>query len=323
MNPSYHNLNRCIISALKDVTQNSEENICDILVDILPVGKDAIYRRLRNEVAFSFDEIVRISQKLNLSIDNIIRSEKEDSAIININMNDSLSITENYCNIIDNYTKILKGTNSDPHAEAKLAFNTIPDGFFSFKELTKFRIYRWRYLTSNYTTPQTLNEFEIPETVDQLHKLFVKETCNVAKSSLVLDRNTFRSFFNEIKYFHRLYLISDETLQVLKMELSELIDDFEDLTNTGNFKETKKRIDIYITDISIEACYLYFKYFNKESTHMRLYSANGITSYDPGICKYHREWIEALKRHSTLISRCSEMQRLEYFTEQRQFLETL
>lgn len=322
MNPT-HNLNNCIISALKDVTQHSEDRICNILIDILPIGKDAIYRRLRNEVAFSFEEIVRITHKLNLSIDNIIRSDKMDSAIFNISLNSSLTTVENYCNILNYYTKVFEEMNTDTQAEARLAFNTLPDGFFSYKNLTKFRVFRWMHLSSNYETSRTYEECEYQEDVYELHKVFSKETRSVPKSLLILDRNAFKSFIKEIKYFRRLYLISEDTFINIKADLMQLLEEFEYASCNGFFNDTKSKIDIYISDISIEACYMYFRYFNKESCNIRLYSNNGITSYDSGICKHHKDWIESLKRQSTLISRCSEMQRLDYFSEQKTFLEKI
>jgi hypothetical protein len=47
-------------------------NLANYLTDALCMGKEAVYRRLRGEVAFTFDEIAMISCKLGISIDQII-----------------------------------------------------------------------------------------------------------------------------------------------------------------------------------------------------------------------------------------------------------
>lgn len=46
-------------------------NLANYLTDALCMcmGKEAVYRRLRGEVAFTFDEIAMISCKLGISID--------------------------------------------------------------------------------------------------------------------------------------------------------------------------------------------------------------------------------------------------------------
>lgn len=50
----------------------------------------------------------------------------------------------------------------------------------------------------------------------------------------------------------------------------------------------------------------------------RVYSINSLDSQDPSICTVQREWLQFLKRHSTLISQSGEIQRRQYFLRQRE-----
>ena len=47
-------------------------NLANSLMEILCMGKEAIYRRLRGEVAFTFEEVSLISQHLGISLDKIV-----------------------------------------------------------------------------------------------------------------------------------------------------------------------------------------------------------------------------------------------------------
>ena len=47
-----------------------KETLANFLTNTLCMGKEAVYRRLRGEVAFTFDEVAVISHKLGISIDH-------------------------------------------------------------------------------------------------------------------------------------------------------------------------------------------------------------------------------------------------------------
>ena len=47
-------------------------NLVSALVDLLCIEKEAVYRRLRGEVAFTFAEIVTIANAFGISLDNLV-----------------------------------------------------------------------------------------------------------------------------------------------------------------------------------------------------------------------------------------------------------
>ena len=55
-------------------------------MDILYLGKEATYRRLRGEVPFTFAEVATISQHMGISLDKIVGADLNDNAIVNLNM---------------------------------------------------------------------------------------------------------------------------------------------------------------------------------------------------------------------------------------------
>ena len=60
-----------LISTMREVTPK-EGNLANVLMDILCMSKEAIYRRLRGEVAFTFSEVAIIAGELGISLDKII-----------------------------------------------------------------------------------------------------------------------------------------------------------------------------------------------------------------------------------------------------------
>ena len=64
------NFNAALIRAIRE-TAPSGENLANALMDILCIGKEAVYRRLRGEVTFTFEEAGIIAHHYSLSLDRI------------------------------------------------------------------------------------------------------------------------------------------------------------------------------------------------------------------------------------------------------------
>ena len=59
-------LNTSLIEASKKKNCQLKENLANLLIDTLYIGKEAIYRRLCGEVPFTLEEAALISRKLGV-----------------------------------------------------------------------------------------------------------------------------------------------------------------------------------------------------------------------------------------------------------------
>ena len=75
-------------------------NLANYLTDTLYMGKEAVYRRLRGEVAFTFDEIAVISHNLGISIDQIIGNHLSNRVTFDLNLLHSPNLMESYYEIV-------------------------------------------------------------------------------------------------------------------------------------------------------------------------------------------------------------------------------
>lgn len=76
-------------------------NLANSLMEILCMGKEAIYRRLRGEVAFTFEEVSLISQHLGISLDKIVGRRMLNDTMFDLNLlhtgTRSRAITKSWC----------------------------------------------------------------------------------------------------------------------------------------------------------------------------------------------------------------------------------
>lgn len=82
-------------------------------------------------------------------------------------------------------------------------------------------------------------------------------------------------------------------------------------------------VKIYISNINFEATYSYLDTSTIQLSLIRIYSINSISTQDSEMFRGLKEWIQSLKKFSTLISESGEMQRIQFFKQQREFIDTL
>lgn len=299
------------------------QNLANYLTDTLYMGKEAVYRRLRGEVAFTFDEIAVISHNLGISIDQIIGNHLSNRVTFDVNLLHSPNLYESYHEIVERYLRIFNSMKGDSITEVYSATNTIPFTFYSaYEYLSKFRLCRWIYQNGKVKTPNSLSDMHVPDKIVASHKKLSEGLKRAGKTYFIWDSNVFSSFVKEIKYFAGLNLISTPDVMYLKNELQQLLIDLEHLSVKGEYSNGHE-LYIYLSNIDFEATYTYVANKDYQISLFRVYSINSMDSQSPQICEIQKNWIQSLRRHSTLISGSGEAQRIAFIEKQRSIIETL
>lgn len=300
-----------------------KETLANFLTNTLCMGKEAVYRRLRGEVAFTFDEVALISHKLGISIDQIIGNHLSNRATFDLNLQHTPDPVESYYEILERYLRIFNYVRNDDSTTVYTAANIIPYTLYSsYEYLSKFRLCRWVYQNGKIKTPHSLAEMIVPEKVVAAHKKLSETVKQCKKTCFIWDSNIFYSFVKEIKYFAGLNLISEADVKQLKSELLSLLHELEQLSVKGEFNNGNK-VAIYLSNINFEATYSYIEKGDFQISLFRVYSINSMDSQNQQICTLQKNWIQSLKRHSTLISESGEVQRITFMEQQRKIIEQL
>ena len=86
-------LNNGLIKAMREHLPE-ETNLANYIMDIISIGKEAVYRRLRGEVPFTFYEVSLLSQSLGISLDQIVGTNRAEGAVFNLNVSNNMSKME-------------------------------------------------------------------------------------------------------------------------------------------------------------------------------------------------------------------------------------
>ena len=315
-------LNDELVAAIRN-NVSDDINIANLLMDILSMGKEAVYRRLRGDVPFTLEEAFQISSKLSISLDNTVNIKNSKHAFydldldLNLNLNEQKNPLDYYCEKLEHCIRLFQKMHKSEDSKARLAINSLPYMFYlPYRHIAKFRLYRWIYQMQATPHMGTYKNMVVPLKVSDTEKRFVAEHRYISHTTFIMDQNVFKSFIGDVNYFYKLNLLSDIDVKLIKNELMEMISELESIAAKGT-QRTGTQVSIYISNIDLESSYIHFEYGGSENSFLRVFSINIIDSQNPTICSIQKEWIDSLKRYSTLISESGEMQRIRFFNQQR------
>ena len=211
-------LNTNLIEAAKEKFP-AKGQLANILMDTLYMGKEAIYRRLRGEVPFTFQEAAIISKELGISLDRIAGVSFSNNAMFDINVVDHGNPFETYYDFLNKHVKLFHTLREDPNASLGTASNVIPQTLYLKHELlAKFRFFKWMY-QNEHIKCKHFEELEIPQKIINVQQDFAKLSHHIHSTDYIWDSMVFLHLINDIQYFSDIHLISDEMKQNLKEEL--------------------------------------------------------------------------------------------------------
>ncbi|MDH6307274.1 hypothetical protein M2451_000423 [Dysgonomonas sp. PFB1-18] len=310
-----------LINLLKERTREKGQAV-NLLMDTIPIGKEAAYRRLRGEIPFSLEEAAAICRKLNVSLDVLAGMKNSDVYGFYTNAIVSDDPMSGYNKMLRQIVDTIEYLKNIPGSISYRAYTALPHEFvFKYDSLSQMYIRILFYQLYMFTTPQKLIDIEIPADVNTNRKA-VASVMQDIEGMLILDRHVFREFIEIVRYFHGLGMLADKTIAEIKRDLHLMLNDLERCAFAGLSLHGKK-LDIYISQISFDCSYNYIEGADIKACSLGVYCIDHLSSDNPQICERHKIWIKSLVRFSTLISISGELQRNEYFSTQREVVDAL
>lgn len=311
---------------LQEVIKNSlpaGKSIAAFLMDVLKIGKEATYRRLRGEVPLSLHETYLIVKTLGISLDYIIKTIPNENHIFELIQQHYFNLRDIDYKTIYTLNKILKQIKDEPESEFVISSNVFPQIPIHISYLlSKYNSFRWIYRNQKMYTLKPFREIDYPDDVYVMYRNTVFQTMNIKKSYYIWDSMIFAGIVNEIKYFSGIYLINDDDIIQLKEELHNFLFYIENIAKKGVF-DTGNKVYIYITNINSDTSYGYLETNHLCVSMIGAFAHNYLVSYDRKALDTIKETINSLKRVSTLISGSGEMYRSAFFKNQHDLVDTL
>lgn len=308
------------VSMVEDsIPQNTK--LSAVLADILQIEKEAVYRRLRMEVPFTFCEIATVAQALGLSVDNMIGAIPTKSRPLMMTLIEYIDPDEIDYIMVENYANLARQIKNMTDSETGVSCSSLPNSLYiKYENINKFYFFKWQYLYANAGQVKPFSDVKVTERMRKMQKQLYDSLRGIKHTNYIWDRLVFYSIVEDIKHFASIYLITPEEVAELKSELNSLLMEMEVMAANGCHPDTGTSINFYLSNIYFETDYTYFQASNLKLCMLKAFSLNAAATQDEKTFEKVINWMRSLKRVSTLISESGEKQRVMFFEKQKEII---
>ena len=293
------------------------------LMDLLFIEREAVYRRLRKDVIFTFHEIVKIASTWNISLDEITGVNSGHVSFLMRPVN-FLAPSEKGLSLVRETVNYFEELDPSGDSELMEICNKLPRTLVAgFPFVNRFYLFKWAYQYGQEETDVLYSQTIVPERMRRVMHDYSLAIKNVANMNYIWDHMIFEYLIRDIQYFHSILLITDEEKELIKENLYALLDYISEVASKGCFPETKNKVNLYISQINIDTNYSYFYTENFKICRVHVFNKHEIYTYDPEMINNFRTWMQLKKRSSVQISEVDERSRIEFFMKQRQLVDNM
>lgn len=313
-------------SILEEINSKSDTKLVDELMESLSISSDSAYRRIRLEKIFTLDELIKISNKYNISIDQHISQDSSDSVLFSFPFKTSqFNLEEYFSKILDHLSKIKEG-NGIVYYSAK----DIPIfHFFQDKKLLAFKFHYWLNTMNNSSTiiKGDFNYEFIPAKLAELTKKIYSVYSQI-KTHEIWNFETLTRTSSQITYYFELGIISEEQATELQNRLIDFCNHLERECEIG----TKYFIDnqplsinenyqFYFNEILAADNSIYAEYGDKKESFLPHIVLNYMITDNEQYSNFNKTVFDNVINKSTLISKVNEKDRKKFFNYNRKFIQ--
>ena len=283
----------------KKVPQGAK--LTNTLVDMLYIEREAVYRRLRGEVPFTFMEVMTITKELGISLDNLTETDTCKSRPFQLKLVEYANPLDADFRMMQDFVEIFACAENEPDWEAGFSTNTLPKSFcYYYPGITRFYLFKWLYQYSNVDTVKPFREVVINDRLARIQQDFLHGMRCVKSSFYILDHLVFHYLVTDMLFFASIKL--------------------ERFTAKGLHEDTGNEMYIYLSNINLDTSYCYLGSPNYQLSMLKAFTLNVISSFDLETFNRLKSWMNSLKRSSTLITVSGEKERVRFFSDQHRLV---
>ena len=298
------------------------------LADMLDISLESAYRRFGGKIPFTFEEVTKLSQLLNFSVDDIIdRKMTNSKALFELKADELVGSSKAFAAMLKRQLNYIKKLLDSSNSEVLIAMRHLTAlSILDFDYLFKFFYYKWTRQTEdasfNYFFSDVVFPLEIERLLEEIRSLSDAALKN-NEQTIISNPSLCLSIVKEIQYYSKRNLINDEDLQLLKNDLFDWLASTDQLIKTG-INPQGGRCNYFLSSFDIiESNSICTTFDMRMESQFWIYTINPLIVSNSGACKMHKEWFNSLKRYSTYITQSNEILQAEFLDKQREYINTI
>ncbi|MDR3339441.1 MAG: hypothetical protein LBT25_04995 [Candidatus Symbiothrix sp.] len=312
-------LNELIVN---EISKNlpSNKKMIKYLMDILNIGRESAYRRIKNQIPFTVEEIAVVAKDLKFSLDMIIGANSINKENFSGKM-DSI-FQESNDDFLDQlkYTGLfMQQMGQANELSIMAALNNLPMYFFPYEMLFKFEYCRYLHSKGEISFSSNFADIHITPELEALHKECVLHFNQLRNITCIVDDSIFEKMVKEILYYYNRKFISNEDLCLLQKDMFGLLALIEKILTGAS--HNKSNYSIYLSSFTLDSNCAYYEFDNRVMSQIWLFPHSPImmnNSYV--ISEMQKKWLESRIKYSTLFSKSNDMMQFEILQHAHQLI---
>lgn len=316
------NLHEEFVKELNKKIPNRSE-LTDAISDILRIEREPASRRLSEKVQFSVREMGILSKALGISIDSLLHGESHyhwlpvilESPLGNYSMD---TICDTVIDVLSDMREITKSP-----SEYSAIIHTLPLEYYAnYPHLMKFMFFKWGQYRVGTEEFESFQNWRLPSKLENIYTVVKPLINEISHTTCIWDDSLIWTFMREMIYFHKMNILNNEDLNIIKSELKDLLTRLErHLKGTAKLEIYSQDLNFYISNINLGVtCWYLFS----EKRQLSSFNSHFTSSTTNNIYGGHlriKNWIDSFKNVSVMISGCGELERRRFFNKQHEIID--
>jgi hypothetical protein len=268
------------------------------------------------------DEMETLSQELGFSIDELLGQSVERRVLFELGGTYTNSAEETFINMYRLLYDSTAFSAITPRKEIIASLNKLYPVFHPGEgPLFKFFYYEWMHQIQETPVTARYADVTIPQKVFDMHSRVRWDLMYGSNLTLITERDMVVNTLRKLDYLYRLDFLTREEATAIKEDLADTIDSLETLMASGSHKGGT--FNFYLSEFDITQNSIYINADENVSSFFWVDPANMAVTIDENMCRFHRRWLNSLKKYSSSISSSNQALRSEFFANQRKFLDSI
>lgn len=290
-------------------------SFADELAEILMISKDSAYRRIRGETILSLDEIKKLCEKFNLSLDAII-GPSSGFASFRYRIIDKTNFTINdwLKTILENLTML----QTSERGELLYFAKDLPVFYyFNSPLLSSFKLFFWMNSVLRYDHGQHLkfNSEQVPKEMTSLGKRIYDRYTSIRRME-IWSEETLNVTLRQIEFYYECgFLEGSSVARRLCDEYLDLLNLIRSWAGVGYKEHGGNSFELYKNDLLIADNTILFRIGDKRLVFIPYNTFNVLSTTNEIFCKQTDDYLANLIGKSQKISTTGEKERHIFFNQ--------
>jgi len=281
------------------------QRLSDILGELLDIGADSAYRRIRGETELSFSELIKICTRFNLSMDEILNLKSNRGIVFQYEPTE-FPDQDSYISQLQHMLKVLTALRSAADAEMVYVARSIPlYHLLPHPQLAFLNLYAWNSALNPSDGASfehfcsRLDQKRIISLYRQLHR-----ACMLVPSKEIWNVQTVGATLRALEYYVEAGLVEkkDTALHLLE-QLGGLVDSVGNYANQGlKGDDRQTSFWMYNCSVDLDKNTVLIKKGKQLTYYIRFNTMNFLQTENDIVCHAAQKLNADLMAKSTLIS---------------------